>query len=441
MTHECATDTTSKIKHIREDVPSLPPRPPTTIPTPPDTNYITSISSTLSHPLPISPSPIIRIPSTKPNPMNTTTIPIDEQSDEEDDVLNEKLTEDEKVQAMEKASKIMSKYKNNLHNNAHPHSQDSWLVHTIKKLLKSPNKSIKPHKYRFENTRDAAKFNTKLLKRHKYDLEVALEKEDGTMLEPGSEFRAVEQIESLFQKHELWPKMQSIVDKGITYQLDSITEKERRADLKHMIARGNHKSASSPENITSLLKNYEKEVSYGWMLPVTLESTKKIKGAGVIPVGVAQQLTINDKGKRKTKYRTTHDASFAPPSNKSINDRMMRELLTECFYGHCLIRILHAIHIMRIHHPSTCIFITKLDIDAAYRRLHVLARMAVMAITIINKIAYILLRLPFGVANGPNDFSLISEPIIDLTNDILRDTTWDPSSTKAPVHTHFKPPH
>ena len=186
--------------------------------------------------------------------MNTTTIPIDEQSDEEDDVLNEKLTEDEKVQAMEKASKIMSKYKNNLHNNAHPHSQDSWLVHTIKKLLKSPNKSIKPHKYRFENTRDAAKFNTKLLKRHKYDLEVALEKEDGTMLEPGSEFRAVEQIESLFQKHELWPKMQSIVDKGITYQLDSITEKERRADLKHMIARGNHKSASSPENITSLLK-------------------------------------------------------------------------------------------------------------------------------------------------------------------------------------------
>ena len=60
------------------------------------------------------------------------------------------------------------------------------------------------------------------------------------------------------------------------------------------------------------------------MLPITLESVKKIKGAGVIPVGVAQQLTIKDKGKRKTKYRITYDASFAPPSNKSINDRMDR---------------------------------------------------------------------------------------------------------------------
>ena len=299
-------------------MPSLPPRPPTTIPNPPDTGYIHSSPSTSPQPLPIPTSPVNHISSIKPSPKKTQTIPVDEQSDEEDDVLNEKLTDDDKVQAMEQASKIMSKYQNNLHISVHPHSQDSWLVHTIKQLLKSPNKNIKPHKYRFENTRDAAKHNTKLLKRHKYDLEIALGKENGTMLEPGSEFRTVKQIGSLFQKHKLWPKMQAIVDKGITYQLNSITEKERRADLKHMIARGNHKSASSPDNINSLLQNYDKEVSYGWMLPVTIESTKKIKGAGVIPVGVAKQLTIDDKGKRKTKFRTTHDASFAPPV-KQIN--------------------------------------------------------------------------------------------------------------------------
>ena len=100
--------------------------------------------------------------------------------------------------------------------------------------------------------------------------------------------------------------MKDIVQNGITYQLDDISEKERKLDLDHMIARGNHKSASSPENIKSLLENYEKEVKYGWMLPITVECVKKIKGAGVIPVGVAQQLTISDKGKRKTKYRTTH---------------------------------------------------------------------------------------------------------------------------------------
>ena len=71
--------------------------------------------------------------------------------------------------------------------------------------------------------------------------------------------------------------------------------------------------------------------------------------------------------------------------------------------------------------------------DAAYRQLHVIAAMAVLTITILKKIAYILLRLPFGVANGPNDFSLLSEPIMDLTNDILRDKEWDPTEIRSPL--------
>ena len=50
-----------------------------------------------------------------------------------------------------------------------------------------------------------------------------------------------------------------------------------------MIARDNRKSASSAENKEILLSNYTKEVDQGWMLPVTLESVRKIKGAGVIP--------------------------------------------------------------------------------------------------------------------------------------------------------------
>ena len=73
----------------------------------------------------------------------------------------------------------------------------------------------------------------------------------------------------------------------------------------------------------------------------------------------------------------------------------------------------------------------KLDLEAAYRRLHVTTRMALLAITIIGRIAYILLRLPFGVANGPNDYSIISETIMDLTNDILADDTFDPAIIKS----------
>ena len=62
-----------------------------------------------------------------------------------------------------------------------------------------------------------------------------------------------------------------------------------------MIERGNHKSATTPDVIPTLLKNYTKEVKHGWMLPITLESVAKIKGAGVIPIGVAQQQSIDEK--------------------------------------------------------------------------------------------------------------------------------------------------
>ena len=49
-------------------------------------------------------------------------------------------------------------------------------------------------------------------------------------------------------------------------------------------------------------------------MPVTIKCVTKIDDASVIPVGVATQFSIDEKGNRKTKRRTTHDASFPPPS-------------------------------------------------------------------------------------------------------------------------------
>ena len=95
---------------------------------------------------------------------------------------------------------------------------------------------------------------------------------------------------------------------------------------------------------------------------------------------------------------------------------------------------------MRIQHPELLILLIKYDLDAAYRRLHIIARMAVLAITILKNIAYILLRLPFGVANGPSDYCVISEPVVDLSNDILRDNSWDPSKTYSPLRSKFDKP-
>ena len=139
----------------------------------------------------------------KPSPAARHLIPPYEQLDEDDHVLNKKIPEKDQIQAMEEANKNLSKCKNDLHTKKNPRSQDSWLMHTIKKVIKSTDRVINPHKYKFQNSRDAAKFNTKILKRHKYDFKHALKQEAGTMLEPGSEFRTHNTIEQLFQARQL----------------------------------------------------------------------------------------------------------------------------------------------------------------------------------------------------------------------------------------------
>ena len=44
------------------------------------------------------------------------------------------------------------------------------------------------------------------------------------------------------------------------------------------------------------------------------------------------------------------------------------------------------------------------------------------------------------MANGPNDYSTISEPIFDMTNEILLDKTYDPSSLHSPLQKEMSKP-
>ena len=57
--------------------------------------------------------------------------------------------------------------------------------------------------------------------------------------------------------------------------------------------------------------------------------------------------------------------------------------------------ILHQIHALILKFTNTPILIIKHDLYAAYRRLHAAWEFSVMKITIIGRIAYIVLRLPF----------------------------------------------
>ena len=81
-----------------------------------------------------------------------------------------------------------------------------------------------------------------------------------------------------------------------------------------MIPRGNHKSSQSVLNAAAANKAMSKEIDHGWALPLTIEYLQSTKNAGVVPLGVAEQLSINDKGERYIKRRITHDCSFPGPS-------------------------------------------------------------------------------------------------------------------------------
>ena len=204
----------------------------------------------------------------------------------------------------------------------------SWLMRVLTRIISTPAQKMKIHKCKFADEWEAAKFNERWLRHYKWSLEDAIGRQEGTMIHPGSEFRQVEVVEELWRNHVLWSKMREIIQGGVDYPLDDISEEERKTDLEHMMRRENHLLARRPiEIFVKLKKNYRTEVEKGWMLPLPARYLSKVRGAAVIPVGVHTQFIINEKGERGIKRRTTHDASFAPLSNKSVNQRMDRETL------------------------------------------------------------------------------------------------------------------
>ena len=345
------------------------------------------------------------------------------------DYFNEKF----RIQSMEEAQKTMSKSLQEKYC-----LKTSWLVHQLSTLSRSKEETPKKHKFIFKNNREAAKFNTKLIKFNDYDLEQTISKQKQTILSPGSEFRSIPILQKLLIHHEDWEEIKSIISQGCNYQLeDDPSEKIRIEDLRAMLDRGNHKSATSEENAPALLKAFDKEVSRGWLLPVTIESLTKIKKLSVIPLGVATQSSIDEFGNRIPKKRVTHDASFPSPSGNSVNNAVQEELLQTCIYGQCLRRILHSIHNMRVNHTDKKIYMSKYDMDAAYRRLHSIIIHALKCVTVVGKIAYIPLRLPFGVSPGPSLYSTISECIFDLVNDLLNDKDWNRETLNSPYQSRL----
>ena len=252
----------------------------------------------------------------------------------------------------------------------------------------------------------------------------------------GSEFRDVIALEKVFQCHPRWGRLRNIIQYGADYPMIELDQTTRQKDLLQGLSRGNHPGARVFEK--ELERKFKKELERGWMLPLPAEAANWIPFAEFCPTSMVEQMTIDDKGTFIEKRRPIHDQSFLQSfSNTSVNGRVHKEDLEHCQYGHMLLRLVHYVLLLRWHHPTTRILLSKTDLDSAYRRAHVNERAMAKSLTWFkcggNWMLLLCLRLTFGSTPGPSLFSTISESLTDLINALLKCPDWDPAALSSPL--------
>jgi hypothetical protein len=110
-----------------------------------------------------------------------------------------------------------------------------------------------------------------------------------------------------------------------------------------------------------------------------------------------------------------------------------------CLFGFCLSRILHGIHAMRAENKNLPIFISKIDLDSAFRRIHVFIQHALLSFTIIDNLTYFLSRLPFGASDAPSKHDTPSNITVDLGQALMDDKTWNPTQVHSPLACQIPP--
>ena len=321
------------------------------------------------------------------------------------------------------------------------HKSSSKLVNLIRTAFQSTCVGPSPSRFQFDNTTASAEHNLNVLKSVNFDVAKAVENEKGSCLSPNTEFRDAAVISPLFDLHEDGSKLSIITTEGASYPFDETldySEDLARDDLIAAISKGNNKSTSGKEEFLKLV--YNKEVTRGWALPIPAEAVTLIPGIAVTPVGVAKQFSIDESGAVIRKDRMTHDCSQPGVSGLSVNLRVVKDKLEEVQFGFCLMRILYQIHQLRVENPHTPILLSKFDFDSAYRRMYVRLYYALLCTTIIGPIAYILFRLPFGSSPAAGLFSLLSEFVVDLSQALVEDASWDPSTLKSSLASMIPPP-
>ncbi len=217
-----------------------------------------------------------------------------------------------------------------------------------------------------------------------------------------------------------------LLEHGALFPLLPVDPNDRHQDLLYHKNRGNHKSVDKySDKLEDMILD---EITRGFALPLPIEILHLIPNASLAPLGCQLQETINEIGEKIPKFRMTHDQSFPGPSGNSVNNRVIKELLPPCMYSFVLLRSIHFIVNLRIRHPTTRIYLCKFDLDAAYRRCHLAGATAAESLTIFDNFLLMALRLTFGGTPCPSMWGFISDTLADISNTLIHNEFWDPSS-------------
>jgi hypothetical protein len=93
----------------------------------------------------------------------------------------------------------------------------------------------------------------------------------------------------------------------------------------------------------------------------------------------------------------------------------------------------HLVVSLRLSHPGQRIFIAKYDYSNAYRRIAHAARAASQSTSIIDRVAYVALRLTFGGSLNLPTWCLFSEMVTHLAKEIYCCSPWNPADLHSPA--------
>ncbi len=234
--------------------------------------------------------------------------------------------------------------------------------------------------------------------------------------------------------------MKTVLIKGSEWPLLTLNNFKQLKDINDALKFGNHKGANQQQEL--LLKLVKDDVVRGFALPLPLNKIKKIPGILLPPLNIQLQMAINKRGEIIPKNRLNHDQSWKWQSGTSVNSRVNKIKLMPCYFGKALKWLINWAVATRKLHPKKRILASKLDVKAAFRRLHLNTSTVVQTCTQLPAPcpALMMLWLSFGGVPCFLEWGAILESICNLINAILHHNNWNPLSLYATDAQDHVPP-